>query len=115
MVNNRHQIEFTREFQRNVRGLAKRYRNIRRDLQSLLDRLQTGELPGDCIPGTGYEIYKVRLKNSDVQKGKSGGYRVIYYTKSVSAIVMVAIYSKSDRGDILPNEIVDIVKRHAES
>ncbi|MEG4075137.1 type II toxin-antitoxin system RelE/ParE family toxin [Microcoleus sp. Pol14C2] len=72
------QIELTPRFQRDLRTLAKRYRNIRNDIQPVIEQLQAGELPGDRIPGMEYEIFKVRIKNSDIQKGKSAGYRAIY-------------------------------------
>ena len=57
-------------------------------------------------------VYKVRLKNSDVQKGKSGGYRALYYLKSQNKIVLVAIYSKSDRTDIDAATIVAIITQY---
>ena len=73
------QIVFSDEFKTRVRTLIKRYRSIRTDLQPLLNELQSGNFIGDQIPGTGYTVFKVRLKNSDIQKGKSGGYRVISF------------------------------------
>ena len=72
------QLVFSDEFKARLRTLIKRYRSIRTDLKPLLDELQSGNFIGDQIPGTGYTVFKVRLKNSDIQKGKSGGYRVIY-------------------------------------
>jgi mRNA-degrading endonuclease RelE of RelBE toxin-antitoxin system len=47
----------------------------------------------------------VRVKNSDVTRGKSGGYRIIYYLQTERERLLVAIYSKSDQGDI-PHEIL---------
>ncbi len=59
-----------------------------------------------------YQVFKVRLKNSNIQKGKSGGYRVIYYMKTTQAIIFATIYSKSDVSDV-SNEIIEeaIAKR----
>lgn len=53
---------------------------------------------------------KVRIRNSDTQKGKSGGYRLIYWTDSAKLIVLLDIYSKSDQTDIEVNEIRQIIK-----
>ena len=75
------QIDLTPRFQKDLRALAKRFRQVRSDLQPLINQLQAGELPGDRIAGVTYTVYKFRLKNSAVQKGKSGGYRVIEYIK----------------------------------
>ncbi|WP_066383142.1 type II toxin-antitoxin system RelE family toxin [Anabaena sp. CA = ATCC 33047] len=99
----------TAKFQRNLRILAKKYRNIRNDVQPIIEQLQLGELPGDQIPGVGYTIFKLRVKNSDIQKGKSGGYRVIYYVKTVRNIILVTIYSKSEQEDISVAEIQQIL------
>ncbi len=90
------QILFSDEFKARLRALAKRYRSIRKDLQLLIDELQSGNFVGDRIPGTGYTVFKVRLKNSDIQKGKSAGYRVIYQLRGNTCIFLILIYSKSD-------------------
>jgi mRNA-degrading endonuclease RelE of RelBE toxin-antitoxin system len=103
------QVIPTTEFQRSLRVLAKRYRSIRKDVQPVIDQLQVGELQGDQVPGVGFTIFKVRVKNSDIQKGKSGGYRLIYYLKTATSIVLITIYSKSDQQDIPASTIREIV------
>jgi mRNA-degrading endonuclease RelE of RelBE toxin-antitoxin system len=106
------QLEFTTRFQRDVRTLAKRYRAIRSDIQVLFNQLQAGEVPGDQVPGMDYTVFKVRVKNSAIQKGKSAGYRVLYYLKTNDRVVLVTMYSKSDRTDIPPEEVRDILKQY---
>jgi len=103
------QIEVTARFKRDLRILAKKYRSIRRDIQPVINQLETGELPGDKVTGIGYTIFKLRVKNSDIQKGKSGGYRVIYFLKTTDNIILVTIYSKSEREDISAKEIKQIL------
>jgi len=51
----------------------------------------------------------VRVRNSNIQKGKSAGYRLIYQVDSPTSILLLTIYSKSDREDIGVNEIRDIL------
>jgi mRNA-degrading endonuclease RelE of RelBE toxin-antitoxin system len=58
-------------FQRDLRLLAKRYRSIQQDVQPVFEQLQSGKLPGVQVPGSGYTIFKVRIKNRNVQKGKA--------------------------------------------
>ncbi len=99
----------TAKFQRDLRVLAKKYRNVRSDIQPIIQQLLSGELPGDQISGVGYTIYKVRVQNSDIQKGKSGGYRLIYYVKTITNIFLVTIYSKSQQEDIAAEEIKEIL------
>ena len=53
---------------------------------------------------------KVRLKNSDSQRGKSGGYRLIYWIVSTDLIILLDVYSKSDQSDIEVDEIRQIIK-----
>jgi len=106
------QIELTPRFQRDLRTLAKRYRNIRKDIGPVIQQLQSGELPGDRIPRMEYEIFKVRIKNSDIQKGKSAGYRAIYYLKTSDSIVLVTIYSKSDLSDIAAETVREILTQY---
>ncbi len=64
---------YSEAFKRQVRDLAKRYRHLRSDLQPLLEQLQSGETPGALVPGIGYTLYKVRVRNRDARRGKSGG------------------------------------------
>lgn len=103
-------VETTPVFERDLKRLAKRYRGIRQDLESLILDLQSGELPGDRIPSAKHPVYKVRLPNSDAKRGKSGGYRVIYYQALENRLVLLTIYSKSDQGDISNREIRDILR-----
>jgi len=103
------EIKATREFQRDLRALSKKYRHIRSDVQAIIELLQAGELLGDKIPGTGYEVFKIRVKNSDIKKGKSARYRLIYYIKTQTIIILIAIYSKSEQSDIAAQRIKEIV------
>lgn len=105
------EIFFSDDFKVRLRTLAKRYRSIRTDLQPLINELQVGNFIGDQIHGVGYPVFKVRLKNSDIQKGKSSGYRVIYQLKDNSCILMLIIYVKSDQTDITANKIRDIINK----
>jgi mRNA-degrading endonuclease RelE of RelBE toxin-antitoxin system len=59
--------------------------------------------------GEEYRVYKLRVRNSNIQKGKSAGYRLIYQVESLTNVLLLTIYSKSDREDINVNEIRDII------
>ena len=104
------QIIVTREFQRDLRALSKKYRHIRSDVQPIIEKLQAGELLGVPIPGTGYEIFKVRVKNSDIKKGNSAGYRFIYYLQTMTIVILIAIYSKSEQSDIASDRVLEIIR-----
>ena len=102
-------IEFTPEFKRNIRALSRKYRHIREDVEPLILELQNGQLPGAQVSGTGFTIFKVRVSNRDVQKGKSGGYRLIYYLQTGSNIILITIYSKAEQADISASQIRRII------
>lgn len=105
------QIDVTPEFRQNLRVLAKRYRNIRVDIQVVIQELQAGNFIGDRLTGVGkgYAVFKVRVKNRDIQKGKSAGYRLIYQVESPVSVMLLAIYSKSDQEDIDAKEVLEIL------
>jgi mRNA-degrading endonuclease RelE of RelBE toxin-antitoxin system len=100
------------EFRKDIKKLGKRYRSVKQDIRSLVAQLKVGETPGDIITGTKYPVYKVRVKNSDSNKGQSSGYRVIYYIQTPEAILLTNIYAKSDRANISNEEIDIIIDRY---
>jgi len=104
------EVIVSREFKLALKYLSKRYRRIKSDVQPIIDELEAGEKPGDRIQGTDSIVYKVRIKNTDAQKGKSGGYRLIYYVQVESTIILITIYSKSDQTDISAEEIIQIIE-----
>lgn len=109
------EIRFTPEFKRNLRALARKYRHIRSDIQPVIDELQAGNFVGDQIPRTGYTIYKVRVLNSDLRKGKRAGYRFIYYLKRQDQIILITIYSKTEQSDISVAKLQHIVQEFENS
>jgi mRNA-degrading endonuclease RelE of RelBE toxin-antitoxin system len=103
-------IDLTPEFYRNLRDLNKRYRHVRADIQTVIQDLEVGNFVGDRISGIGedYVMFKVRVKNRDIQKGKSAGYRLIYRVESPTSLLLLTIYSKSDKSDITAGELRSI-------
>ena len=59
--------------------------------------------------GENYIVIKVRVRNSNIQKGKSAGYRLVYQVESPTNVLLLTIYSKSDRDDISSAEILNIL------
>jgi mRNA-degrading endonuclease RelE of RelBE toxin-antitoxin system len=54
-------------------------------------------------------VFKVRVRNRDIQRGKSAGYRLIYQVESSDSLLLLTIYSKSDREDVEAKEILEIL------
>ena len=106
------QVIVSPTFNRNLRTLAKKYRSIRNDIQPIIEQLTRGELPGDRIAGVGYAVFKLRVRNSDTQKGKSGGYRLIYYVQTAKGIILLTLYTKSEQVDIAAEDIQNIITEY---
>lgn len=104
-------IRFANEFENELYRLLKKYRRIRADIEPIIVELQKGNFLGDRLQGFGvdYFIYKVRVKNSNIQKGKSEGYRLIYCVESPTSVLLLTIYSKSEEEDITVNQINSIL------
>ncbi len=102
-------------FLKDIKDLAKSYRSVRKDILPLIERLSDGEIVGDRIKGLNYRIYKVRVKNSDNQKGTSGGYRVIYYVQTAEFVILTNIYSKSDYENIDDSLIEKSIQQYLEN
>ena len=57
-------------------------------------------------------MFKLRVRNSDIQKGKSGGYRLIYYVKTETGIILLTIYAKSEQVDIIAEDVRNIIAEY---
>lgn len=108
-------VDYTDQFKRDLKQLNKKYRHLEDDLQPLLDQLITGETPGDQVPNIGYTVYKVRVGSRDQAKGKRGGFRVLYYVRTVQFILLVRIYPKGTRADLPAEVIRRIIQEYEQS
>jgi len=104
-------VDFAASFLRALKRLRKKYPHIRNDVQPLIDQLQNGETPGDQVQHVSFPIYKARIRNSDAQRGKSGGYRVIYYIRTLETVLLLLIYSKSEREDVSADDLKALVDK----
>ncbi len=102
-------IEVTDSFDRELKFLLKKDRLLKDEYKSLINQLQINPNLGISI---GNGKYKIRLKNHSNNKGKSGGYRVITYTKIEDTIVLVYIYSKNDIENVSTEKIDAIIKSY---
>lgn len=96
------QIILTPNFEENVKFYRqkKKYKKIDRDIETVTDELEKGNLIGDRLEGLkipeNTAVYKVRIANSSENVGKSHGFRLLYYVAIADEIYLLAIYSKKD-------------------
>jgi len=58
----------------------------------------------------GHNLYKARIKNTDNNKGKSAGYRLITYLQfNENELTLIYIYSKSELENISESELDNII------
>ena len=96
-------------FTKSIKKLAKKYKNIAQDLKQLQNELLNNPKAGIEL---GNYCYKIRVANSSVPTGKSGGFRVVYYKKIKETIYLMEIYSKSDMENITDEKILEILKNN---
>lgn len=96
------EIILTRQFKDDIKFYKRRkkYLKIDADIKPAIKELRTGNFIGDKLEGLAIHantaVYKVRLPNSSVNIGKSGGFRLLYYVAIADKIYLVKIYSKKD-------------------
>ena len=99
-------IEATKEFERNLKSLSKKYRSLSDDLEEFKKELLQNPTSGVDL---GEDTYKVRMAIASKNKGKSGGARVITCNVLVdlenSKIYLLAIYDKGEQESISKKEI----------
>ncbi len=95
-------------FKQNFKKLQKKYKNIKNDFKTLTLELQDNPKAGIALHNN---CYKIRVANSSIPTGKSGGFRTIYYfVDTYNTVYLLAIYAKTQKETISENEIIDILK-----
>ena len=92
-----------RSFDKAAKSLHKKYTSLADDLEALETRLIKEPNMGSPL---GRDCYKVRMAITAKGRGKSGGDRVITCFKVLAdKIVLLTIYDKADREDLIPKEL----------
>ena len=90
----------TDDFVKELKRLAKKHPHIIPDIAALSAQLKENPKMGTDL---GQNVYKIRLKISGTNKGKSGGARIIICVVLINQIVYLAdIYLKNE------NDTVDV-------
>jgi len=97
-------------FAKDIKRLHKKYKQIAKDLKELQNILKDNPKSGIEL---GHSCYKIRLANSSIPTGKSGGFRVVYYyIDEENNLYLMTIYSKTDIQNISDERIVEILKNN---
>lgn len=94
-------ILFSEHFKRQLKKLQKKYPHIKEDLLMVVDDLN---LQNEVAIGR--SIYKIRVPSTDMQRGKSGGFRsYMYLYVKKELLVPLCMYPKSETESITENEL----------
>lgn len=102
-------IEFSEHFLKEAKQLAKKFKHLSSDLKTAVDEIETTH---DLGVSLGFDLYKKRIRNSSIPTGKSGGFRVIIYKKIEDQIVLLSIYSKTDKESLSDEELRAALKHY---
>jgi mRNA-degrading endonuclease RelE of RelBE toxin-antitoxin system len=94
-------------YQKAFKKLSKTYKNIDSDIDNFLESIEVKEDLGIELKSN---IFKVRIANSDKNKGKSAGYRLISYLAIIeNELHLLYIYDKSKLINLTEKEIDEII------
>jgi len=97
----------TPQFAKDIKRLNKKFKNIKKDLSKLIETLEHNPMEGTAL---GNGCYKIRLANSSIPTGKSGGFRVIsYFIDEENNLYLLSIYSKTEKETISDSELEAIL------
>ena len=108
-------VVLTDSFKSSVKRLKKRFRHVKDDVRTAIQLLVQSPELGVVIPGSS-GIRKLRVRNTDLRKGKSSGYRLLYYVEDQPAptIYLLLLYAKSDREDVTRRELEQLLDELAD-
>ncbi len=96
-------IRPTPNFQKQFKGLLKKYRSLTNDIMKLQNSILENPAQGTSL---GKSCFKIRLAISSKNKGKSGGARIITHIQVVDETVyLLSIYDKSAKSNLDEGEL----------
>ena len=90
-------------YKKSLKKLSKHYKNIEKDVDNFLNSIKSKEDLGIELKSN---VFKARIKNSDKNRGKSAGYRLISYLAiRKNELHLLYIYDKSKIENLTEDEI----------
>lgn len=104
-------IEYSDSFLKEAKKLSKKFKLLKSDLKQAVDEIENKNDFGVYL---GFDLFKKRVKNSSIPTGKSGGFRVIIYKRVENKMILISIYSKTEKENLSDSELSDIIKEYME-
>jgi len=102
-------ITYTRSFEAQYKRYKKKFVSLDSDFKVFIDNIA---LLNSIDLGGGLHKYRLSVKSKN--KGKSGGFRVIYFealiTEHHKGLTLLDIYDKSEKSTVSKKEMFEILK-----
>lgn len=96
-----YQILITEHFKKELKPLVKKFRHLKEDIL-----IELKNFSPETATHLAHNLYKLRIRCTDLPKGKSGSFRVIILLVEVESILVpVTLFFKGDRGNIGVKEL----------
>jgi len=105
-------FETVTRFDKEVKKLSKKYNLIKEDLNSFVLDFNKIHQEATSIKNN---LYKVRVSNSNKNKGKRAGYRIYYYLKINDTVYFLTIYDKSQIESINENTLNQYIEEFSKN
>lgn len=108
-----YRIIVTRNFEKQLKRLHKKFPSLKQDLEKLGQRLLNNPHTGISL---GKNAYKIRLAVKSKGKGKRGGMRIITYLEidilidELTNVYLLTIYDKSETASITGEELKQLIE-----
>lgn len=106
-----YEVYLTPTSQKSIKKLARKYPSIKNDLLHTIQALEVDPTTGASIPGWNNKVWKIRTASTDAKKGKSGGFRTIYFwQEGCKKVYLLFTYAKSAKVDVNSKEIAKFIE-----
>ena len=94
-------VYVSKYFVKAIKPYLKKHKSLLKEITDVLDNFE----PSNSV-SLGSNVYKIRLTSSDLNKGKSGSFRMIILMIEVDNVITpVSLFYKGDRENITKKEI----------
>lgn len=102
-------VEFSDNFLKEAKQLSKKYKLLKSDLKQAVYEIENSK---DFGVSLGFNLFKKRVKNSSIPTGKSGGFRIIIFGQFEDKIILISIFSKTDKENLSDEELSLALKKY---
>jgi mRNA-degrading endonuclease RelE of RelBE toxin-antitoxin system len=101
-------IVTTQHFEKELKRLVKKFPSLKNEFAQLIQHIADNPEEGTFL---GNNCFKIRLAIGSKGRGKRSGARVITYLYiEGETVYLLTIYDKSEKADLKPNELKDMIE-----